>query len=403
MRPAALLLLLSASAAYAQPETRGPHPITDFDAGRVNLAGVQIPVHVYHPSDIATPLPVVAVVHGYQRNGSFMAEMARTLASRGMVAVVPDMPCGGIAPCDHNANAEQLRALLLWAAADPVISGRVDPTKRAIIGHSWGALSTFIATTRAGDFEAAVLLDANDDRGLAAGIAAQAAVPTAQVRAEISGNCNSMWTGGIFTAAPVPKLDVRIKGAAHCDAEEPSDNFCPILCGRGDPTKSALFRRYAVAFVSCILTRDPAVAPWVEGTGRAMDEAGGLIDQVGASGLAALPCIGMVPPTDDAGVAAADAASTSTTGDASTAANDDAAAVVHDDASGGVPIAPDAAAGAFADAGPSGASDAAPGASVDAGVPGPGSVDDGCQTVGGSTPLFLTAALLVVILSRKRS
>ena len=37
-----------------------------------------------------------------------------TLASRGFVAVVPDMPCL-VTFCDHDANAAQISALLGWA------------------------------------------------------------------------------------------------------------------------------------------------------------------------------------------------------------------------------------------------------------------------------------------------
>lgn len=383
-----------AAPALAQPEARGPHPIADYDAGRPMLAGVAIPVRVYHPTDVTTPMPVVAVVHGFLRNGTFMAELARTLASRGMVALVPDMPCG-LSGCDHDANGDQIRALIAWGVAEsgragsPLV-GRVDATKRGAIGHSWGALATILASTQADGFEVAVLLDPNDDRGVAAMRAPTVTKPTLLLTAEVLGNCNNAWGAGVFDTIPPPHMRARVLGSAHCDAEEPSDSLCPIGCGRGDPSKSVVFRRYAVAFVSCALQGDPAVAPWVDGAMLAMDAAGGTVDRVAAAGLGALACRGGVAPVDggvaeDSGAvvredgAVADDASSE---DARPSA-DDAAAQGHDDAA---PVvgAPDAGAGLDAAAGPGPA---------DASTLMPAS-SDGCQAV---SPLRDPLPLLVLL------
>src|SRR5678815_2840750 len=96
------------------PEEHGTHANADFDAGSVDAAGTMIPLHVYYPTDLVQPAPLVAVLHGFFRNGSYMAELGTTLATRGFVAIVPDMPCN-LAGCDHDANAMQVSALLDWA------------------------------------------------------------------------------------------------------------------------------------------------------------------------------------------------------------------------------------------------------------------------------------------------
>ncbi len=402
LRASALLtaLVVVASPARAQPETRGPHPIADYDAGRPTLAGVDIPVRVYHPTDVTTPMPVVAVVHGFLRNGSFMAELARTLASRGMVALVPDLPCG-LSGCDHEANAQQIRALIAWGvtesgrAGSPLV-GRVDATRRGAIGHSWGALATILASTQADGFEVAVLLDPNDDRGVAAMRAPSVTKPTLLLTAEVLGNCNSAWGAGVFDTIPPPTMRARVLGSAHCDAEEPSDSLCPLGCGRGDPSKSVVFRRYAVAFVSCALTGDPAVAPWVDGAMLAMDAAGGTVDRVAAAGLGALSCRagaapvdgGVAPgedaggerPVDDAGVAPQD--------DVGAAPVDDAGAIVPGDDAGSAPPVGDDAAVVSSDAG---VSSGAPDAGTSPLMP---VSSDGCQAV---SPLRDPLALLLVL------
>jgi dienelactone hydrolase len=313
-----LFVVVAARPAQAQPEARGPEPVTDYDAGRVRSAGADIPMRVYLPASPGGPAPVVLVVHGFLRNGTYMAELARTLASRGMVALVPDMPCG-LGGCDHAANAAQLAGLLEWAVLEggrrsSTLAGRVDGARRGAVGHSWGALSSLLASARPGALEVVVLLDPNDDRGEGAQAATRVAAPLLLLTAEVLGTCNSAWGGGVFATVPAPSLRARILGAAHCDAEEPSDALCPIGCGRGDPTKSTLFRRYAVAFVACALQGDRAMAPWVDGAAMAMDTADGALDQVLGQGLDRLAC--RAPATSEDGGVARDSGAASPADDA---------------------------------------------------------------------------------------
>ncbi|MCK6547672.1 dienelactone hydrolase family protein, partial [Myxococcota bacterium] len=291
--------------ARAQPELRGPHAFERFEAGDVDAAGTAIPTVVYYPTDTTAPVPVVAVVHGFLRNGSFMAELARTLASHGLVAVVPDMPCGARG-CDHDANGRQISALLDWAevaSTDPAVpfAGRVDGTRRGALGHSWGGLGVFVAASQDPRFSSVLMLDPNDDRGLAASIAPVMPHATAHVMAESFGNCNAtQWTTTVFPLTPGPHLRVRVVGSGHCDVEDPSDRLCPLACGSGDPSTTPTFRRYAVAWTLCNLTADPAMAAWIGGASLDGDVAAGVIDQVDALGLDALPCRGGAPR--DAGV-----------------------------------------------------------------------------------------------------
>lgn len=289
--------------AHAAPEDRGPHEVATWVAGSVPAAGAQIPVTVYHPAALPQdgPGPLVGVIHGWARTGHFQTELAQTLASRGFVAVVPDMPCGFLG-CDHNANARQISALLDWAArrsadADSPIHGLADPTRRGLTGHSWGGLSSFLAGTEDDRISSVVLLDPNDDLRVAVGKAGDLSPASAHVMAQVRGTCNNDWADSVFPNTPAPHLRVRIAGSGHCDVEDPSDGLCDIACSAGDRATSPLFRRYAVAFTACNLLGDRAMAPWIGGAELSADEAAGAIDRVAHEGLADLPC--NAPPPED--------------------------------------------------------------------------------------------------------
>jgi hypothetical protein len=91
-------------------------------------------------------------------------------------------------------------------------------------------------------------------------------------------------------------LRLRVVGSGHCDVEDPTDNICPIGCGAGDAATTYLFRRYAIAFVSCVL--ESSEGDWIGGTGMSGDEAAGAIDMIDHAGLEMLPCRGGAPPVD---------------------------------------------------------------------------------------------------------
>src|SRR5688500_6514992 len=106
-----------------------------------------------------------------------------------MIALLPDMPCG-IGGCDHDANANQLVALLDWAAMvaeDPAspIAGKVDPERRGLIGHSWGALASHMAAARDDRIDSLVLFDPNDDGTVGRDATAAVRAPTAQLLAMV--------------------------------------------------------------------------------------------------------------------------------------------------------------------------------------------------------------------------
>jgi dienelactone hydrolase len=299
------LVVVSSGPARAQPEDPGALEVAEWDAGGVATAGATIPTRVFYPSDGGGSYPVVGVVHGASRNGSFMRVMAETIASRGCVAVVPDMPCE-VYVCDHDANAEQLSALLDWAVAQSStagspIEGLVDGELRGLVGHSWGGLASHLATARDGRIDALVLLDPNDDLGVGARAARDIAVPTMQLLAQSASGCNSMWNEDIITPAlGGPYAQLTITRSGHCDPEDPSDALCPLVCGGGARETAPIFRRYAVAWIVCALGIDASVAPWVGGEGLDEDVVTGLVRDPVFGGSDILPCLGVPFPDGDA-------------------------------------------------------------------------------------------------------
>jgi dienelactone hydrolase len=301
------LSMLSSVGAAQAPEDRGGLTVMEWDAGAIATEGASIRRRVLYP-DGGGPYPLVGVIHGASRTGAQHIELARTLASWGFVVVLPDMPCG-FAGCDHDANALQIAALLEWAVAQSAdgasrIAGLVDPERRGLIGHSWGALASHLTAARNPQIDSVVLFDPNDDGTVGRDATATITAPELQLLAEVPGTCNSQWMEAAITPMlPDPHLQMTIDRSAHCDAEEPGDVICPFACGAGDASTSTFFRRYAVAWTLCVLTADARMASWL--TTRALD-ADPAVTGIVSSGLEALPCASTTPG-DDAGPSDVDA------------------------------------------------------------------------------------------------
>lgn len=278
------------------PAALGPLAVTEWDAGRVTAATLSVPTVVVHPNDVG-PHPVVGVFHGFEGESVDHQLLARTLASYGLVVIRSTMPCRLTTGCDHGANAAAMSALLDWAVAQSAVGGsplegRVDGSRRGLVGHSFGALNAHLAGSRDPSIDSIVLIDPNDDTGLPGRLAAPSVTAaTAQILAAIPGSCNSLWDDAAITPMlPAPKLALTVSRSGHCDPTDAADAICTFGCGAGDRTTSAIFRRYTVAWTVCNLIGDPAMAPWLGGSSLASDVDGNVVRGVMLGGADALRC-----------------------------------------------------------------------------------------------------------------
>lgn len=379
-------LLLSTGAAAQVTKTTVMVPFANCNP---SPALVNYPVDVYRPGG-AGPFALVGIAHGFQNGKDNHEVVARELAGRGMVVVVPQFPLLIALQCgysDHSRNAN----ILIAAIDQQVMAGDIDPQRIGVAGHSAGGLSAFLAASRR-PYAAVVLLDAVENGTLGTMQVANVSEPTLMLSAE-SSQCNAQNNSAPWFAALTGlKANLRVVGASHCEPQDPLNATCTGTCGgTTSAARQALFRKYTVAFFERFLTG--VTMPCFE-TLVAADEQAGSLSMVDVRlGTCAAPVDAGVP---DAG--APDAGGVDAGGDAGgTDAGFDAGAVLDagpedagtDDAGTNRP-AVDAG---LADAGST--SDA--GVSVDGGVDGP-EAPKGCGCSSG----FSAFALLALVLLRRR-
>ncbi len=418
----ALAVALVTVGQAVSPDMPGPYMVSSASNVAVMAGGQSVDVDVYRPADRAgAPYPVVIIGHGFSRTKDNVGRLALHLSSWGMVVVAPSFP-GRFSP-DHALNGRIMRELLTWARGGPAPIGPiVDAQRSAYVGHSAGGLAAYLAAAADPTVTALVGLDPVDNAGAGAQAAPNITARTLVLGAAAS-RCNANGSAqAMYTALTGPeRWFVRVAGATHCDAEDPSDRLCTATCGGEDANRRALFRRYMTAhlrFVFACEARDWVPSgPGAGGPGLASDGAAGLIadlDSQGSFTCGAALDGGAAPPLPrDASVdASADAAGDPPIGDTGVvepdagAPLDDAGAPIGEDAE--VPARPDVVladatdpvdAAASLDAGLAGAADAAPPL-----VPVESS-GCGCAASGSGSSLLaalLISAMAAVVRRRKR-
>lgn len=214
------------------------------------VAGKSVAVDVHLSAPKAKPRGGVVLAHGLLRTRETMAGFAKELASRGLVAVAPDMPT----VADPRINAQALRDVVAALRAGK-LSAPVDHV--VLVGFSIGGLWTILAADAPGVVGWVGLdpVDVPDQRGLQA--ARSLRVPATLVRAPPT-PCNAYGTAVPWAGAfEKPAGDTLISDATHCDFESPTDTGCKFLCGETDARRE---RRVMDAVVTAVMARFPAPA-----------------------------------------------------------------------------------------------------------------------------------------------
>jgi MYXO-CTERM domain-containing protein len=253
----------------ALPEDPGSLKIEEY-ARQESVGGKTISFDLYVPVT-SKPCPIVTLAHGFARSRVMMRDWGKLLASRGYVAAAPDFP-----GADHPANGKLLSALLEWMVTESQksgspLAGRVDPTRRGVVGHSAGGLASLLAASADATIDVVVGLDPVDNGGQGKQAVPAIKVPVSVLRAT-PGTCNDSGNAqALYAALTGPALSLEVKAATHCDPEWPSDPFCSLLCGASDDTRRMRFVRYALATLDHVLSCAPGMAPWLGGASASSD------------------------------------------------------------------------------------------------------------------------------------
>jgi alpha-beta hydrolase superfamily lysophospholipase len=211
----------------------------------IAIGATPVTVDVHLASPVATPRGGVVLAHGMLRSRETLAEFARELATRDLVAVVPDLP----AIADARANAQALRETVA-ALRSGKFSSPVD--RVVLVGFSMGGLASLLAADAPGVVGWVGLdpVDLPDRRGLEAARVLQ--IPAVLVRAP-SSPCNAYGNAAPWARAfPQPAGDTMLADATHCDFEAPTDGWCRFFCGESEAARG---QRVREALLAAVLAR----------------------------------------------------------------------------------------------------------------------------------------------------
>ncbi|KXX65526.1 hypothetical protein AY586_01400 [Marichromatium gracile] len=196
----------------------------------------------FYPGTGARAGDLVVLGHGFLRDQSTLAGLARTLAAAGVDCATLDFTAQR--PWD---GAHLRNGLAMIRVADRLGARRV-----VYVGFSAGGLAALVAARNDPRARGVVTLDLVDDDGLGGATAAVLRVPLVGLEGE-PGRCNAHnGARQVHALAPRGRLE-RIAGAGHCDFESPTDPLCERLCGEADPALGALVRARAGAAVLALL------------------------------------------------------------------------------------------------------------------------------------------------------
>lgn len=106
-------------------------------------------------------------------------------------------------------------------------------------------------------------MDPVDNAGAGAAALAKIVVPVAINYSEPQ-SCNSNGSAEVlYAAARPPKRAVKIVGANHSDAQDPTSLSSAFVCGSSVAARQALYRRYVVGWFEFHLRGDHSYARWV--------------------------------------------------------------------------------------------------------------------------------------------
>ena len=217
----------------------------------VKLTDKLVIVDSYQPKDVEHA-PVVVVAHGFTRSKRYMAGWGILLAKNGFTALVLNQPTWA----DHTRNGKAIAELLLKAGSNEMPLQTKPDGRTALVGMSMGGLTSLLACEQS-KANAWVGLDPVDTPGgVGAKVARHLNIPAAVLLAEPSrwnfqGNAR-----GMIDAFPDPPFVIKVRDAAHCDTESPTDIAGKFITGWTSPKRLETYEQYVLAFLKAKLLDD---------------------------------------------------------------------------------------------------------------------------------------------------
>jgi pimeloyl-ACP methyl ester carboxylesterase len=225
------VLLFPVALATAQPSTYTKVTAT------IEYPGFEGSMDIYRPGNGAS-IGVAIIAHGFTRSRIRHANLGRAMAEAGVTAVIPDLP--NVMDLWGNGNAiVDLVDKLEAGAFGPMPASRAH---LVLVGTSAGGLATVLAAATLPGLAGWIGLDPVDRTGTGSDAAAQLDAPAIVLLGGAS-SCNLFGSGrAIARALPHLVRTVALKDASHCDFEDPTNNFCRVLCGKSSAQMQARIR-----------------------------------------------------------------------------------------------------------------------------------------------------------------
>lgn len=275
--------------ALVNPDSQGLYQVEIRREELRTASGTKRSFTLYLPKPAAglpgPPYPLLVIAHGFLMSGTQQSANSLYFAQRGLAVLSPNLTRVLLGDETRMENINDIIEQLRWveresAAKNSPIYGMIDPNRVGSAGNSSGgavALEVVIqAQKQKVPIHALCSMDgAPWDRSWEA-MPKLAPLKVFSLRAEPS-LCNEhARILNFLRSTTFPFDDVKIIGAHHCDAENPTTVRCECVCGRSRPQYRELFQRLTYLFF-----RDTFGLPRLTGPNKSLNEVAHDLEQAG--------------------------------------------------------------------------------------------------------------------------